>query len=98
MPASHDELHATITRLHEELATAEIDDATASELRAAIADIQEALQRRRDDASTAPSRTPEGDGAASDSLAEAARAFESSHPIISRTVNQIVDMLAQMGI
>ena len=102
MPSSHDELRETIQRLHDELTSAEdIDAGMADELRAAVADIQTALSRRvepvpadtsADEEDKAPTPAPH------DRLSDAARSFEGSHPVLARTIGQLVDILGQMGI
>jgi hypothetical protein len=100
MDEPHGELHETIQRLHDELAAADnIDGSTAEELRSAIAEIQNALSQRVERSGTEDDAESLGDEAApGDRLSDTAREFEGSHPVLSRTIGQLVDMLGQMGI
>lgn len=98
MPKSHDELNETIQRLHDELAVAEnLDAKMADALRSAVADIQEAIVRlgnrsASEEEDSEPPPVPHGQ------LSDAAREFEGSHPVLSRTIGQLADILGQMGI
>lgn len=85
------ELHATLERLHEQLADAhDLDQELRAELRQALDDIGRVLERRE-----APS---DGDQSLADRLAELTQRFERSHPTLAETFGRAVNMLANLGI
>ena len=103
----YDKLHDTLQSLNQELAVAEsLDDKTASKLRDAIAQIETALQARNTPTDSATKNTEEKTEGTPESnsepehsfLTDAARDFEASHPVLSRTLIRLVDLLGQAGI
>jgi hypothetical protein len=83
------ELHQTLTRLHEQLEELpDLDESVRDELRAAAAEIREAL---------------EGDSQGSlpallDRLQEALQRSEGSHPTLTAITGRVFDALAKIGI
>jgi len=91
MNDEREELHATLERLHEQLGDADdLDDQLRAELRDAIGDIGQALERREE--------AGEDDASLADRLGELTQEFESSHPRLAETVGRVVNMLANLGI
>ncbi len=82
------ELRATLSELHEQLASADDLDADAvALLRSTLEEIQEVLER-----------SGEEDTSFSDRLEGAAQHFEETHPTLAATVGRVVDQLAKLGI
>lgn len=91
------ELRATLQRLHAQLEEVEsVDEDVREMLRGTIRDIDVALEQKKSGTAEEPP-TPE-EGPISDRLAEAARHFDESHPVLARTLGGLIDMLGQMGI
>jgi len=81
-------LEDAIEQLHDQLATAEdLSPEEADEIRRAIVEISETLDKQ--DVSSA---------GLAERLQEQTASFQQSHPVLTRTVGRIADMLAQMGI
>jgi hypothetical protein len=83
-------LRATIAQLRHEIQSAEaIDSQVASHVEQAIAELESALEQQGVSADH-PSLI--------DRFKEAARHFEQSHPTVSGTLAQLIDVLGRMGI
>ncbi len=84
---SHDELANALEVVHRELSeTDQLDPAAVEQLRATMSEIQHAL----DESKQSPSL--------SDRVRESAERFENSHPKLTETLSNIVDILQRMGI
>jgi hypothetical protein len=84
-------LRTTVKELEDELHELDsIDDEARDVLRAAMEEIQVALQ--------AASSTPLETHSVSERLNGVARDFESSHPTLAGIINRLIDGLGQMGI
>lgn len=85
------ELQKTLTELHQELSTAQdVDDSTKAMLVTVMQDITKLLANTENDSS----ETPTG----SDSLRAMVIEFEAEHPKLARTLGQLADGLANLGI
>ncbi|QDT61420.1 hypothetical protein SV7mr_39550 [Stieleria bergensis] len=81
-------LHDTLRQLHEQLADLdELQPSQREELQTAVTEIQESLDRFDIRSADLAKR-----------LHEDTETFSSKHPDIARTVGQVADTLAQMGI
>ena len=100
MPDEHENLRVTLAELHRQLAAARhLDEGSQALMRQVMADIEQALARGEAAgqamlAEGAPTRR----GSLARRLTEAARGFESTHPMLSGAIGSVVDALAQMGI
>jgi hypothetical protein len=84
---SHRELTDALEVVHEQLADADdLDPDDVEKLRQTMIEIQAALLER-----------PEGDSL-SDRVSGSAKKFEESHPVLTKTLGRVADMLQQMGI
>jgi molybdopterin converting factor small subunit len=87
-------LGETLALLREQLAAAEVsgelETQVVARLRATAGELEEALGGDRPTATAAASR--------SDYLTESLAHFEQSHPTLAGTVQQLIDLLSQMGI
>lgn len=86
---SVEELRETLARLHQELRDAqEIDEGLRAELRQALDEISEKIER------------PEGQGEEplGEQLEDLAFRFESSHPVLAEMLGQVIRTLSRMGI
>lgn len=84
-------LHATLSRLHEQLEAAEsLDPELRDELREAMAEIRSALDEEAGGASPL-------EGLAG-RLQDLALRFEGSHPRLAEVMGAVVDALARLGI
>ena len=87
-------LGETLALLRAQLAAAEVsgelEPQVAARLRATAGELEDALEGDRTDAG--------GESPRSDYLTEAVAHFEQSHPTLAGTVQQLIDLLAQMGI
>ena len=89
---THDELVATLRKLHDELAQADGVDASTRE---AFARVSADIERLTDpDQPT----TPEDAAAGREGLNGLITEFEAEHPHISAMIGRIADALAQLGI
>lgn len=87
------ELQQTLRDLHRELgATQQIDPDDRAALEAALAEIQQALER------SDVAATPAEGGAPGDALEGAAVRLEAGHPGLAGAVRAVVDALAKAGI
>jgi hypothetical protein len=85
------ELLALLQQLQAQLkATPSLDRSVANQVQAIVREIEATLPRAEQQS---PDEPP-----LADRLREAALDFEASHPILSQTVGNIADTLAQMGI
>ena len=91
--ANAEQLQATLDQLHAQLEALgpDIDAGVRGRLKETVQELQAALGERE-----TPSR-PEG-MALHGGLREAAIHFEQSHPTLAKTVERLIDVLAQMGI
>ncbi len=85
---SHEDLISALETVHQELEQTEhLDEADVARLRQTMAEIQSVLDESAESKSTL-----------SDQVADSARQFEKSHPLLTNTLGRIADMLQQMGI
>ena len=98
MPDDLQNLRATLAELHRQLEAAHsLDPDSLAMMRQATADIELALAR--DGGAAGPLRTEAAArGSVVHRLADAARGFESTHPMLSGAIGSVIDALAQMGI
>ncbi len=97
----HQRLRATLAELHQQLQQLPRDDEESGALlRAAVEEIQAKLAQAADSPAASPSATDSPSLAEqfSEPLTEGARRFEATHPTLSRVLENLIDMLAQMGI
>lgn len=84
---SHQELNEALEVVHQELSEAEhLDASEVEKLRATMLEIQATLRDQTEAESL------------SDRITASARELEESHPVLTRTLGRIADMLQQMGI
>jgi uncharacterized protein YpuA (DUF1002 family) len=84
---SHQELSEALEVVHEQLAEADhLDPEDVEKLQATMREIQVALNERASEDSL------------SEQIASSARKFEESHPVLTKTLGRVADMLQQMGI
>ena len=84
---SHQELTDALEVVHQELADSDhLDPGDVEKLRETIVEIQAVLGEQ------------EKDGSLSERVSNSARKFEESHPVLTKTLGRVADMLQQMGI
>lgn len=84
---SHQELTDALEVVHQELADSDhLDPGDVEKLRETIVEIQAVLGEQ------------EKDGSLSERVSSSARKFEESHPVLTKTLGRVADMLQQMGI
>ncbi len=84
---SHQELTDALKVVHQQLAESDhLDPEDVEKLRETIGEIQAVLGEQ------------DHDGSLSDRVAGSARKFEESHPVLTKTLGRVADMLQQMGI
>lgn len=84
---SHQELTDALEVVHQQLSEADhLDPAEVEKLRETMAQIQATLRKESDEESL------------SDLITSSARSFEESHPVLTKTLGRVADMLQQMGI
>lgn len=89
MADDRQQLLATVAQLKRQLDEVQgLDPATQARLRATLADLEATLAGQK------PAQQPR----IGQQLAQAAREFEQSHPILAGTVGSVIDALARMGI
>jgi len=87
----NENLRATLAHLHEQLHGAEaLDPDVRADLRAAVAEIEDALEAASGRSLDEPSLR--------DRLSELTLQFEESHPNLAAAVGRVVDTLANLGI
>lgn len=85
---SHQELIDALEVVHRELAESEhLDVDEVQKLRATMNEIQSVLDEQS-----------ESGESLSDQIAESARQLQESHPILTKTLGRVADILQQMGI
>lgn len=98
MSQQSDKLRSTLEELHAQLEQVKSGDPEVRDmLRGTLREIGEALEADRE-AAAEPSEEKEEDGSIRERLNDAAVHFEDTHPMLSRTISGLVDMLGQMGI
>lgn len=91
MPDKIERLRKSLRELHEELDQVEsLDDEGRLLIEQAKGDLDDALHR--DDTAAMKHHSIR------DRLLEAQRQFEDSHPVLARTVGNVLDVLGQIGI
>lgn len=99
MANGNKDLQESLKNLHQELSNAsDINPATTDSLRAVIAEIQSILEKPTqdtDDGSATAATDPESAKHHSN-LNDAALEFQTSHPVLSRALTQLVDSLGQI--
>lgn len=84
---SHQELIDALEVVHQELANADhLDSGEVEKLRQTMLEIQSTLQHQT------------GEESLSERISISARKFEESHPVLTKTLGRVADMLQQMGI
>jgi hypothetical protein len=84
---SHQELTDALEVVHQQLAESDhLDPGDVEKLRETIGEIQAVLGEQQQD------------GSLSDRVSSSARKFEESHPVLTKTLGRVADMLQQMGI
>ena len=84
---SHQELTDALKVIHQQLADADhLDPDDVENLRGTIVEIQAVLGEQ------------DQDGSLSEQISNSARKFEESHPVLTKTLGRVADMLQQMGI
>ena len=84
---SHQELTDALNVVHQQLAESDhLDPEDVEKLRETIGEIQAVLGEQPQD------------GSLSERVSSAARDFEESHPVLTKTLGRVADMLQQMGI
>ena len=84
---SHQELIDALKVVHEQLSEADhLDQDDVEKLRQTMDEIQAALVDQ------------EGSESLSERISGSARSFEESHPVLTKTLGRVADMLQQMGI
>jgi hypothetical protein len=98
MPDDLQNLRATLAELHRHLESARsLDPDSLAMMRQAVADIEHALARGTDGGE--PLRTDAVHrGSVVRRLADAARGFESTHPMLAGAIGSVIDALGRMGI
>jgi len=98
------QLKATLTQLHDELArSGEVDEEMQSLLRQLAADIQSTLDQSAtaetpsEAADSEPAR-PDEEGSLIDQLTDVASHFEETHPRLASAIGRVADALSQLGI
>ena len=95
MTDGENQLENLLSRLHEQLQNVKtMEPAIRDRLQDALTDIRAALERSADDpaARAAPAHS------FSDQLSDSVAHFEATHPTIAGTLQQLIDVLGQMGI
>ena len=94
MSDDQQKLGETLALLRQQLTAAEgsgeLEPQVIARLRAAVGELEDALQGNPADAAVQSSL--------SDYLSESMAHFEQSHPTLAGTVQRLIDLLAQMGI
>lgn len=84
---SHQELTDALEVVHQQLADSDhLDPSDVEKLRETIVEIQAVLGEQ------------EKDGSLSERVSSSARKFEESHPVLTKNLGRVADMLQQMGI
>jgi hypothetical protein len=97
MPDDLQTLRATLAELHRQLEEADsVDPDSEAMMRQVMADIEQVLARA-DRGEPLQTSTPEHKSVVR-RLTDAARGFESTHPMLSGAIGSVVDALAGMGI
>ena len=82
------ELEATLSKLHDQLNdVTDLDEGDAEQLRRSVAEIQATLDRQDVSSFSLAQR-----------LHERVQEFGDSHPVLTREVGRVADLLGQMGI
>ncbi len=85
---NHEELTTALETVHRELTKADdLDSSDVAQLQATMTEIQSLLDRK-----------PGNSESLSDRVANSAKRFEQSHPILTDSLGRIADILQQMGI
>lgn len=85
---SHEELADALEVVHRELTESDhLDAEEVEKLRATMKEIQSVLDQQNGTADSL-----------SDQITGSARRFEESHPVLTKTLGRIADILQQMGI
>lgn len=91
-----EKLHQTLNELHEQLESAGSIDADAREhLREAMADIQSALDKS--DPAITPPADEEGKTSVMDRLRDSVEQLEEDHPMMTKTLVELINTLHRMG-
>jgi Domain of unknown function (DUF4404) len=88
---SHQELTEALKVVHRELAESDhLDPDEVEKLRTTMQEIQAVLNRQTADA--------EDTGGLSEQITSSARWFQETHPVLTKTLGRVADILQQMGI
>ncbi|HET6882993.1 MAG TPA: DUF4404 family protein [Pirellulales bacterium] len=97
MPDDLQNLRATLAELHRQLEASEsVDPDSAAMMRQVMADIEQVLAKA-DRGEPLETATPTHKSVVR-RLTDAARGFESTHPMLSGAIGSVIDALAGMGI
>ncbi|HWB12139.1 MAG TPA: DUF4404 family protein [Pirellulales bacterium] len=98
MPDELQDLRATLAELHRQLAAAHsLDNEAQAMMRQVTADIEQALARSGDGGRPLVKEDIHR-GSLVRRLTDAARGFESTHPMLSGAIGSVIDALSRMGI
>lgn len=91
-------LRATLAELRRELAASHnVDADSLAMMRQVMGDLEQAIARGEEAGGPLDSQTVRR-GSIARRLGDAARSFESTHPMLSGAIGSVIDALAQMGI
>ncbi|MFK8111277.1 MAG: DUF4404 family protein [Rubripirellula sp.] len=86
---SHQELNEALEVVHRELTDSEhLDGQDVEKLQATMKEIQAVLEKQ----------VGEQEKSLSDQVADSAQRFGDSHPVLTKTLGRVADILQQMGI
>ncbi|HVA48913.1 MAG TPA: DUF4404 family protein [Pirellulales bacterium] len=98
MPDDLPKLRATLVELRRELeAAGSLDADSLAMMRQVMADLEQAIARSEEAGRPLDAQSAQR-GSVVRRLGDAARGFESTHPMLSGAIGSVIDALAQMGI